>query len=83
MSDRSAIDWFMRGGQWRAVRILVGVAVALLGVLLFLTPNVANALGNNSSPLITMFSLFLVADGLVIIVGPDKINEMARRNRPR
>jgi hypothetical protein len=83
MGDRSVISWFMRGGQWRAARIGVGVGVALLGVLLFLTPNFASALGNNDSALITMFSLLLVADGFVIIVGPDKINELAKRSRRR
>jgi hypothetical protein len=83
MSDRSVIDWLTRWWHWWAARILVGIVVMLLGVLIFLTPNFASALGNNDSPLITMFSLLLVADGVVILVGPDKINEMAKRSRRR
>ncbi len=79
MSDRSVINWLMRGGRWWAPRTLAGVAVALLGVLIFLTPSFTGAPGSNDSALITFFSLFLVADGIVILVGPDKINEMAAK----
>jgi hypothetical protein len=83
MNDRSMIGWLVRGRRWRAARILAGVAVALFGVLVFLTPSPAPAHGTSPSPMITMESVLLVAGGLVVIVGPDKINERAKRNRRR
>ena len=83
MSDRSVIGWLVRGRRWRAARILAGAMVALFGVMVFLTPSPAAAHGIDASPIITMESVLLVAGGLVVILGPDKINEMARRNRRR
>jgi hypothetical protein len=75
------IDWLKRERHSRTAPTLAGVAAALFGVLIFLAPTSVAAHGNNASALITLCSVFLVADGLVLILGPDKINEMVKRNR--
>jgi drug/metabolite transporter (DMT)-like permease len=83
MSDRSGVDWLTRGQRLRTARILAGVAVALFGVLAFVTPSSGTPYGNSDSALVTLCSVLLVAGGFVLIVGPEKINEIAQRNRRR
>jgi len=83
MNDRSVVGWLTRGRRLRPARILAGVAVLLFGLLVFITPSSRTVNGNSDSALVTLYSVLLVVGGFVLIVGPDKINEMAKRNRRR
>jgi hypothetical protein len=83
------IHWHARTGRMRAVlrvaRVLAGSVAALLGVATFFASPAPTATGGLSlysrSVMLTLSSLILVAVGIVIMVGPDKINEIATRNR--
>ena len=81
MNDRSVVDGLMRGRRLRTARILAGVAVSLFGLLAFITPSSGTVHGNSDSALVTLCSVLLVAGGFVLLVGPDKINDLAKRNR--
>jgi hypothetical protein len=87
--ERHVIDRYLRTRRWRgllgATRILAGLTAVFLGVALFLTDPrsaaVSEAARRAKSLLLTYSSLALVAVGFVIMVGPDKVNEIARRGR--
>ena len=69
----------------RAVRVLTGLAAAFLGVAVFFASPAPTATGgltrHSQSVILTFCSVILVTVGLVIMVGPDKVNEIAMRNR--
>ncbi len=89
MSERCAIarrmgvrDW--RGALLRAVRILTGLTVTAFGMVMFVSPDpatIGSGGGNSESVLLTLFSVILVVGGVVLMVGVEKVNEVAGRNR--
>jgi hypothetical protein len=86
---RRVIHRYLRTRCWRALlraaRILAGLTAALLGVAVFLASPASTATGeafrHSQSMVITSCSFALVVVGFVTTVGPDKINEIAMRNR--
>lgn len=88
MSERSAIarrlgarHW--RGALLRAARILAGLTVTALGAVIFVTPDPAaiGSAGGIESVMLTLFSVILVVGGVVIVVGVEKVNQIAGRSR--
>lgn len=85
------IHGYMRRRHWRALlwvaRVLAGLAAALLGAVVFVTNPGPAVMGDASrisqSVKLTFSSLILAVVGFVIVVGPDKINQIAKRNRQR
>ena len=86
---RHLIHRYLRTRRWRAAlrvaRVLAGLAAAFFGVAVFLASPVSTATGeafrHSQSMVITSCSFALVVVGFVAMVGPDKINEIATRNR--
>jgi hypothetical protein len=88
MSERSAIARRMGARHWpgvllRAARILAGLTVTAFGVVIFVTPDPAaiGSAGGSESVMLTLFSVILVVGGVVIVVGVEKVNQIAGRNR--
>ena len=71
-------------GLLRAARIRAGRAAAAFGVVIFVPPGPA-AMGSagvtSESLMLTLFSVIMMAGGVVIMVGVKRVNEMAGRNR--
>ena len=71
----------------RAARVLAGLTAAFLGVAVFLadpgSAAMSEASRHSQSVLLAYSSVALVAVGFVIMVGPDKINEIVKRKRGR
>jgi hypothetical protein len=69
----------------RATRVLTGLAAAFLGMAVFFASPASTAMSgatrHSQSVILTFCSVVLVAVGLVIMVGPDKVNEIAARYR--
>lgn len=69
----------------RAASVVTGLTAAFLGVAAFFASPASTAIGSaarhSQSVILTFCSLALVAVGIVIMVGPDKVNEIAMRNR--
>ena len=86
---RHLIHRYLRTRRWRAAlrvaRVLAGLAAVFFGVAVFLASPVSTATDEASrhsqSMVITSCSFALVVVGFVTMVGPDKINEIATRNR--
>ncbi len=89
VGERSAIArrtgvWHWRGALLRAARIFVGLTATAFGAVIFVAPGPA-AMGSagvtSESLMLTLFSVILMAGGVVIMVGVKKVNEMAGRIR--
>jgi len=88
---RHVIYRYLRTRRWQAVlraaRVLTGLGVAFLGVAMFLADPgsavMSEADRQSQSALLVYSSVALLAAGFVIMVGPDKVNEIAKRKRGR
>ena len=86
---RHVIHRYLRTRRWPALlgaaRIFAGLTAALLGVAVFLaeprSAAISDASRHDQSVLLTYSALALMAIGFVIMVGPDKINAIAKRGR--